>query len=146
MINSFKADTILSGRMGVKKNSRHSTINLFNKIDKQNFTCVIKYFCVYSNCLCVLLLYCDAKHSDTLRRSSHVDCYLPRPPCTPTPTTTTTTTISKIFKRGLKNFFWSRGELNGKGVINYWREGTRFLEIGLTKFTSRLLFDLLGIP
>ena len=37
-------------------------------------------------------------------------------------------------------------EPDGKGVINYWREGSGFLEIGVIKFTSLLLFDLLGIP
>ena len=42
------------------------------KYDKQNFTRVIKYFNVAS----AFVFFCDAKDSDILLGSSHVDCYL----------------------------------------------------------------------
>ena len=54
-------------------------------------------------------------------------CWLLLAPPPPSPITTT---ISTIFKCELKIFFW-RGELDGKGVINNWRKGSGFLEIGL---------------
>ena len=37
--------------------------------------------------------------------------------------------------------FYLEGELDEKGVFNYWREGSKFLEKGITNFSSWLLFD-----
>ena len=48
--------------------------------------------------------------------------------------------FNNILEERVKECFL-KGDLDGKGVMNlmnYWREGSRFLEIGIIKFTLRL--------
>ena len=52
--------------------------------------------------------------------------------------------ISTILRKGGVKFFFLRGGgLDWKGLVNFWRRNSGFLEIATVNFSSRLLFDLL---
>ena len=81
---------------------------------------MVRYFSVAT----ALVFYYDAKHSDILWRSSHVDCYFPLPH------------FNNFLEEKVKSIL-RRGELDGKGMIYYRRVGLGCLEIRIIKFTSR---------
>ena len=115
---------------------------------------------------------CDAKHSDILRGPSHVDCYLFQTKLIRVNRTGnviqihncqrkflwSTITVSTPRSRtggsvsAFQQFCW-RGsrrnlleeELDGKGVVSFWRESSGILEVGITNFISQLLFDLIKV-
>ena len=74
----------------------------------------MKYFSVAT----AFTFYCNAKHSDILRGSGYVDCYL------------FSTKLMRVNSTG--NVIH----------IHYWKKGSGFLEIRIIKFTSRLFIKM----